>query len=361
MPKLSRTNTAKWDEKKSLWRIVVTRDGKRKEFTSAKTGRTGQREANKKADNWLNGVTPDERLRVEAAYTRYLENEEGRVSTGNMLNLRNIGKVWIIPHIGDKYLDALTLGDLQKILDDAEKAGRSRKTIKNIRGTMSVFFKYCRRNEWTQIRTEDLSVSAHAPIKQKQILQSDSLTTLFKSDQTTFNRKQVRDPYIFAYRFIVVTGLRPGEMMGARWEDVWDNVLHLQRSINSQGDITCGKNDNARRNIPLSPLALQILEDQRVYADASSPYIFNIFDTRILYKHWRKYCEFNDIPKMSVYELRHTYVSIAAPILHEGELKPLVGHSRSMDTLGVYAHEMEGDKARTVEKVDERIRDLIKK
>ena len=45
-----RTNTAQWEEKYQRWRIAVQKDGVRKQFYSSTPGRTGQREANAKAD-----------------------------------------------------------------------------------------------------------------------------------------------------------------------------------------------------------------------------------------------------------------------------------------------------------------------
>ena len=54
---MKRTNTAKWIESARRWQINVQKDGVRKTFTSAKPGRTGQREANRKADDWLGTVS----------------------------------------------------------------------------------------------------------------------------------------------------------------------------------------------------------------------------------------------------------------------------------------------------------------
>ena len=48
-----RTNTAVWTEARKRWQINVQKDGIRKTFTSSKPGRAGQREANSKADAWL--------------------------------------------------------------------------------------------------------------------------------------------------------------------------------------------------------------------------------------------------------------------------------------------------------------------
>ena len=62
---------------------------------------------------------------------------------------------------------------------------------------------------------------------------------------------------------------------------------------------------------------------------------------------------------MTVYELRHTFVSITASVLTEGEIKNLVGHSENMDTYGVYAHLVDGDLARSAETIDSRFNELL--
>lgn len=48
-----RVNTAFWVEKEKRWCIAVQKNGTRKRFYSSTPGRTGQREANAKADAWL--------------------------------------------------------------------------------------------------------------------------------------------------------------------------------------------------------------------------------------------------------------------------------------------------------------------
>lgn len=40
--------------------------------------------------------------------------------------------------------------------------------------------------------------------------------------------------------------------------------------------------------------------------------------------------------------MRHTFVSMEAGELTDGQLKMLVGHSRNMNTFGVYRHEIKG-------------------
>ncbi len=78
-------------------------------------------------------------------------------------------------------------------------------------------------------------------------------------------------------------------------------------------------------------------------------------------RRWRgvKFCTVNGIPQTSLYALRHALVSVGKT-LAEGERKSLVGHSRSMDTFGVYGHELPGESASTAEDVNRIFTDLLK-
>ena len=49
-----------------------------------------------------------------------------------------------------------------------------------------------------------------------------------------------------------------------------------------------------------------------------------------------------------MYELRHTFVSIAK-VLPAGEVKSWVGHSSNMDTFGIYAHALRDDVTRVAD------------
>ena len=67
-----RTNTAAWLPNQQRWQINVQKNGVRRSFTSSKPGRTGQREANAKADAWLDDGISNTRMLVEAAYPQWI-------------------------------------------------------------------------------------------------------------------------------------------------------------------------------------------------------------------------------------------------------------------------------------------------
>ena len=62
--------------------------------------------------------------------------------------------------------------------------------------------------------------------------------------------------------------------------------------------------------------------------------------------------------KTTPYELRHTFVSVVKT-LPVGEVKPLVGHSESMDTFGIYGHALQGEDTETAEKINRLFRKLL--
>jgi len=76
-----RTNTARWTGK--MWRIDVQQDGKRKSFYSSRPGRTGQREANAKADAWLDDGIAARAPRVADAGNLWLHEVEVTTCTTN--------------------------------------------------------------------------------------------------------------------------------------------------------------------------------------------------------------------------------------------------------------------------------------
>lgn len=346
-----RVNTAVWSEKYSRWQINVQKDGHRRSFYSSTPGRTGQREANAKADSWLdNGVNPTGE-RVEAAYTTYQAESKAAISKTEYNHIDSVGRVWVIPHIGKKKVAALCDGHIQRLLDKAAALGRSKKTIQDINGIINKFLKWCRRNKLTAYRPDDVHIPASARLKGKAVLQPKDLITLLTVDTTNYKGKIMKEEYIHAFRYEVLTGLRPGELRGLQKVDVEGNKVFVRRSINVFGEETKGKNENAVRSFVMSELAEQELAAHLAEYPSAGPFIFELPSPTSYRERWQKYCEVNGITRTTPYELRHTFVSVVKT-LPAGEVKKLVGHSNSMDTFGVYGHYLDGEDTRTAQKIN---------
>ena len=199
---------------------------------------------------------------------------------------------------------------------------------------------------------------ASARLKGKTVLQPDDLCMLFSTDTALYKGKRQKDEYIHAYRFQVLTGLRPGELRGLRVKDIQGGVVYVQRSVNVYGETTQGKNENAVRSFVLSDLARCELALQLQEYPSESGYVFPLPSPTAYRERWQKYCASNGMTKTTPYELRHTFVSVVKT-LPVGEVKPLVGHSESMDTFGIYGHALQGEDTETAEKINRLFRKLL--
>ena len=352
-----RTNTAVWYEKYHRWQIKVQKDGVRRTFTSSKPGRTGMRECHKKADEWLDDNVDNVNQKIQRIYPEYVDTLKETTSTSNWTKAESIGNNWILPNIGRIQIGKLNEQHLQNVINKAVAAGLAKKSIMNIRATALAFVKYCRKRKLTNLVPEDITIPKSVRSKGKRILQPHALKILFSTPLTTWRGKPVFDKYIYAYRFQVCTGLRPGELLALSWNDIKGNQISIKHSINALGEKTEGKNENTKRCFVLSSLAQSILAKQK----KMHPFglIFDI-SSQEHYRHcWERYCRSNEIEYVTPYELRHTFVSIAKQ-LPEGEVKMLVGHSQNMDTFGVYGHEVNGESEKTANELEKLFASYLK-
>lgn len=345
-----RRSEAIWNEKQQRWIIKVQQDGQRKTFADPTPGKRGKVLAERKADDWLEHRIEDGGARCETLLDRYVEQKRLTTGTSNHRQVEYYVRVYVKPVIGKKKISRVTEGDLQEVIDRAFAAGLAKKTLTNIRATLVSFMKYCRKAKAATLFPEDLTIPKAAKRNEKHIAGPEDIQKLFAGDRTKLWGRERPDPYIYAYRFAVLTGLRPGELLGLKWNDLRGDKLTIRRSINNEGETTTGKNDNARRTISVKGLPGEQLEAQRAALRERgilSEYIFPAEDAehttqKVFRTRWQRYCEFNGIAKLTPYELRHTYVSVNDE-MPDGLKKKAVGHSENMDTEGTYGHLKAGD------------------
>ena len=356
----TRTNTAKWIVSSNRWQINVQKDGVRKTFVSSTPGRAGQKEANHKADVWLASNIATTAVRIDALYTQFIASKKESTSRSNYANIESRYKNHIKEYIGFKRISTLTEQDLQNIINKAyAQHGLSAKSLKNLRGDLSSFLKFCRMKHVTELTAEFLTIPAAAKRPCKCILQPQALTILMSTETTVYRGQRLRDPYVNAYRLAVLTGMRPGELHGLRWSDLSGRKLTLHHAINAYDEITQGKNKNAVRPIILSDLALKYIQEQKAYSEKNE-LIFPISNLQSYRNYWRRYCKSNNISYVTPYELRHTFVSVAQ-VLPEGQVKQIVGHSHNMDTFGVYGHTFSNQIEQASQKLNEVFTEIIQK
>ena len=362
-----RINTATWVESKKYWKINVQKDGERRSFYSGTPGRKGQRECNGKADVWLDDNLIGPESKVENLFKDWLAEIESTTGTAHYNNYNGFWNNRIKKRIGRIKIEALTEQHLQLVINDAARDGLSKKTMTNLRACMTAFVKYAWRCKATTLIVENITIPKSAKRGEREILQPDDLKILFKDTISLYRGKEAFEPLIYAWRFQVLTGLRPGELVGLQWTDIdlENKTVTVNRSINNLGEETTGKNDNAHRTFVLMDAAYNTLIEYKSTVTLFSKFVFpksngEHMTQGEIYKRWRHYKEYVGIKSGATpYELRHTFVSIFKD-LPEGLLKPIIGHSVNMDSYGTYGHEVSGDLQRTAELMQTRWTDVIK-
>lgn len=355
-----------WIDDRSRWQINVQRDGKRKTFTSSTPGRKGKHEAETKADDWLDAGQPDD-MRFDAAWDIYLDHIKRNTGTANFSDVDCIGRNWILDkkdgtkRLSAKRLSKIKLSDLQELVTAAGEAGKSKRTCKNIKDKISGFFHFAKDQGWDySVDPSRIKLPTQAAVGQRRVIQPDKLKVLFSVDTVSTYDDIVPCFYIHAFRLAVAMGFRRGEICGFQRSDYDGVSITVRRSVNRFGETTQGKNDNARRVIVLSKRAKSIIDSQLAMLKDHgiiSPWLFPWEDgsqmnpTNFL-DRWYFYSRQHGI-NTSLHELRHTFVSICKAEMPEALLKDIVGHSASMDTSGVYGHEIDGEKQRAANILDD--------
>lgn len=166
------------------------------------------------------------------------------------------------------------------------------------------------------------------------------------------------------YALALTTGLRLGELLALRWEDVdWEQgLLRVRRSVGvvaGARPITYGKTAAGVRELPLLPIhraALQL--HARHWGDPEGwlwpgAWPEQPLRPETVREGWQRFCRRHGLPPLKIHGLRHStaslLVSLGIPI---NVVAAILGHSSATVTLNVYSHVLPDAKAQALAQLD---------
>ncbi|OUN20025.1 site-specific integrase [Pseudoflavonifractor sp. An85] len=259
----------------------------------------------------------------------------------------------IRPNIGDIPLEKLTSLDLQKFykkllaqgrVDRVEAKGQpkglSAKTVRNIHQILSSALKLAQ--EQRLILTNPAEGCALPRVEHQEM---KTLTTV----QLASFFREARESGVFELYYLeLATGLRRGELLGLKWEDIdlerGDLRVRRQVSRINGGVVEAPlKTKNAYRTLPLAEDTVSVLREQRRKV-GNSPWVFPssnggpISPDSVLHMLHRV-LKRAGLPKVRFHDLRHTFATLA---LQNGvdvkTVSGMLGHFSAGFTLDTYAH-----------------------
>lgn len=339
----------KWNGKK--WVLSVMIDRQRKQFTSSTPRTAGRREVIDRALLWLEEQEGDKTrtffgeawaVFMEDYKRRKGENEQGR-------QLTTLGALFLLPALSNIRCGKITIELLQSVINDARPQNRSKKKLSkkylsNIKGAIVQFCRWATPRGYMKTDfSSQLYIPSEAEEGKKTILQLSDIARLFSDPVGLW--------YERGFMLEVLTGLRPGEVLGLKRDDYQNGVLTIQRSINDRGEITSGKNRNARRVIVCPDEVRDLIETQlQQTKKLRSVWLFcNQIGEKpcpsVYRKQWNRIKKAHDLPQGATpYSLRHTFYSHTEAYIPDRLIKMVFGHSAKTDGHKLYGeHLIDGE------------------
>ena len=351
-------NTPRWDGKR--WRIQARHEGRRVSFSSAVPGAKGRREVIKKYEEWYYGDAKGEKT-VGRVANEFLEDVKARcgANSPSYEQYECYIRLYIAPACSAKKICKMTLRDWQNVINGACGANKplSEKTLKNLRGIIMGIIKFGYEDYQCELPRGDLYIPKGHSKKEKEFLEKDQVRRLLEPSRLWYHS---------LFCFLLLTGMRPGEALGLKTEDIKPDRVIIRRAINARGHITEGKNENAKRIIPIGDLARSLLHKtikRNEELNLRTEWVFCSPDgsqgkQNGMRKQWNKLKAERDLSG-SVYSLRHTFITLMKNVMPEQMIKDIVGHSVSMDTFGTYGHIMESESRQTASIIDLTLGDIL--
>lgn len=285
----------------------------------------------------------------------------------------------IIPNLGYIQLSQLNADDIQNLLNKLVASNLSYSSIKKVYNALNSCLNHAVIRDHI-IKNPCLAVNLPAQSKfNKRIVQIYTEDEIQKI-KTECVRKYSTGTPIYQHGEIIIlilnTGMRMGEVLGLKWEDIdFENkTIHVCRNVayiknrNSNLDTTKGyrvevkeftKTDAGNRLIPMNNTSFSLINSLKSKSSDENSYVFenkngNVISPHNLEKKFNKILKNCNIEKTGLHTLRHTFASM---LFKKGvdvkTVSEILGHADVRITYNTYIHLIKEQKHDAVNLLDD--------
>jgi len=278
-----------------------------------------------------------------------------------LINRRNYA-ARITMALGKVKVARLTVAQVERFLADAAAEGLSADTLRRLRSTLRLAIRRAERDGKATRNVAALAEIPAAPRRQSRSMNLDQIRALLGLDLTTWWRAYLT--------CAVMCGLRPGELLGLRWEDVdfKAGVLRVRKCLKALPDPVTGKRvlvleelktERSKRTIRMPGQVVAVLLALRKEQAAARLKLGAAYDVRGMAmvfgdgagapkwpqdvrSHFQTLCGRAGIGEgWTPREQRHTFVSVLSDSgVDIEQIADAVGHVNSTVTKAVYRHQI---------------------
>lgn len=262
----------------------------------------------------------------------------------------------LVAHFGDRATAELDVADIETFFAAMIDRGFTRASLAKLRSHLKLALEFGVRRKYLPAAASNLLRTAKMPAGAARRARAKLWFTLTEYDVVRQHLMMDRGPRAAMFLTMLLTGLRPAEAAGLRWEhvDLPRRVMHVEGAIqrqaagavNAYAYTTTLKTDHhggdqAHREIPIPTDLRLVLTDLQSRADGD--YVFSEFGTFLCHQAVRDTAHHiatdAGVRYVNPNGYRHTFASICR---HNGmpyeQLAKLMGHKDASMIIETYGH-----------------------
>jgi len=255
------------------------------------------------------------------------------------------------PGLGKHTLKRLSVQAVQAFVNSQLRAGRSVRLVHIMRQIL--------RAALSRAMREELVARNVAQLVELPGWEPAAITPWSSAEAITFLRAATGDPLAAGFVLLVLYGMRRGEVLGLRWQDIdfETKLIRIRQQVQrANGELHIGpvKTKAGNRDLPLLSLVISPLEICRHEQDQDRANLGRawtetglVFTTRTgrpieprnFVRSFTRICDQNGIRKISVHAIRHTTASLLKELgVPPRDAQVILGHANFSTTQQIYTH-----------------------
>jgi integrase len=260
------------------------------------------------------GPAPRDGLDVADAGAKYLASREAvGLKRGTLQDYESYLRVHLVPFFAGRTLEEIDIELVEAFIATKRREGKAIKSILNYLGLLHAIFAHASKRDWCSRNPVALADKPReARNTDIRFLSLEELEAILAATPTSPLGRTDRLIYLTA----AMTGLRRGEVVALRWQDVdWKaNVVRVRRSF-TRGEFGTPKSRRSSRAVPVAPrLRVELDEHYRgtPYRDPDDlvfahPASGSVLDPSKLRKRFQTCARRAAVRPVRFHDLRHTY------------------------------------------------------
>jgi integrase len=293
-------------------------------------------------------------LTVTDSLTQWMDSEKESVRESTHNRREEVIRLHISPHIGSTKLTKLNALHVQRLYARKPEEGLSTGTVRLMHANLSKALQKAVR--W---RLVGVNVAREATAPKNT---AEEVKTLTREEVSRLLDAAIDDRFEALYILAVTCGLRRGELLGLRYEDIdlKRGTLQVRRSL-SKGKTNLTKTSKSRRIIKLSRTALEALKRHKKRQTVLSEWVFcthkgtPISSQNLLWKARDDTRRKGQLPEGThLHQLRHTCATLLLQEnVHPKLVSSLFSHSTIKQTLDTHSHVLDNMLGSVADGMDE--------